>query len=166
MDTWLGPFTVVVDAEGAVLASGWTGDVADLLPQVHPTLRGEEPVPRKDLGEVTAAIRAYHDGEVGAITDVPVRQHSNGSFLLAAWKALREVEPGRPISYRELASRVGSPAAVRAAGQACARNAAALFVPCHRVVPTAGSVGGFRWGPEIKRRLLVHESTAFNRGGA
>lgn len=165
VDTWLGPFTVVVDTEGAVLASGWTGDVAELLPQVHPTLRGEAPITRKELGEVTAAVLAYHDGELDAITDVPVRQHSGGSFLLAAWKALREIEPGRPISYRDLASRVGSPTAVRAAGQACARNAAALFVPCHRVVPTVGSVGGFRWGPEIKRRLLAHESKAINRDG-
>lgn len=164
VDTWLGPFTVVVDTEGAVLASGWTADIAELLPPVHPTLRGEEPVARKDLGDVTAAVRAYHHGELGAITDVPVRQHSDGSFLLAAWKALREVEPGRPISYRELASRVGSPTAVRAAGQACARNAAALFVPCHRVVPTGRSLGGFRWGPEIKRRLLAHESPAIVPG--
>lgn len=163
VDTWLGPFTVVVDTDGVVLASGWTGDVAELLPQVHPTLRGEAPVARKYLGEVTAAVLAYHDGDLDAIADVPVRQHSGGSFLPAAWKALREIEPGRPISYRDLASRVGSPTAVRAAGQACARNAAALFVPCHRVVPTVGSVGGFRWGPEIKRRLLAHESTAINR---
>ena len=50
------------------------------------------------------------------------------------------------------------PAAVRAAAGACARNAAALFVPCHRVLRTGGGLGGFRWGVEVKRWLLDHES--------
>ena len=51
----------------------------------------------------------------------------------------------------------GRPAAIRAAAQACARNAAALFVPCHRVLRTDGSLGGFRWGLDVKKWLLAHE---------
>jgi methylated-DNA-[protein]-cysteine S-methyltransferase len=47
---------------------------------------------------------------------------------------------------------------VRAAGSACARNAAALFVPCHRVVPASGGVGSFRWGPSVKTWLLDREA--------
>jgi methylated-DNA-[protein]-cysteine S-methyltransferase len=109
---------------------------------------------------VTRAVRAYHEGDLHAIDDVVVRQLSNGEFLAAAWKALRDVSPGHPVSYTELATRTGYPAANRAAAQACARNAAALFVPCHRVVRADGSVGGFRWGPAIKRQLLSHESGA------
>jgi methylated-DNA-[protein]-cysteine S-methyltransferase len=158
VDTWLGPFTVVVDGDGAVLASGWTGDGSGLLALVHPKLRAAEPVHRKDLGEITGAVRQYHDGDVDAARSVTVRQHSDGPFLTAAWKVLREIEPGCPISYGEFAQRTGSPTASRAAAQACARNAAALFVPCHRVVRSDGSLGGFRWGVEIKRRLLDHEA--------
>ena len=63
-----------------------------------------------------------------------------------------------PVTYTEFAALAGRPAAVRAAAQACARNAAALFVPCHRVLRTDGSLGGFRWGLPVKRWLLDHES--------
>ena len=161
IDTQFGPFTAVVDDDGAVLASGWTADLGALLPLIHPQLRSASDARlRPDLGAVTEAVRAYHVGDLHAIDDVLVRQHSGGVFLTAAWKTLREVEPGNPVTYTELATRTGNSAANRAAAQACARNAAALFVPCHRVVRADGSVGGFRWGPEIKRQLLAHEVAA------
>jgi methylated-DNA-[protein]-cysteine S-methyltransferase len=157
VETWAGPFTVVVDGDGAVLAAGWTADAGGLVALVHPSLRRDEPVVRQDLGEVTKAVLAYHDGDLHAVDGHVVRQHSNGAFLATAWRVLREVEPGEPISYTEFARRTGNPTASRAAAQACARNAAALFVPCHRVVRSDGSMGGFRWGTGIKQRLLDHE---------
>jgi methylated-DNA-[protein]-cysteine S-methyltransferase len=160
VETWAGPFTVVVDGDGAVLASGWTADAGALLALVHPSLRRTEPDVRKDLGEITKAVRAYHDGDVRAVDAHPVRQHSDGAFLTTAWQVLRGVEPGQPISYAEFARLTGNPAASRAAAQACARNAAALFVPCHRILRSDGSLGGFRWGTNIKRRLLDHELRA------
>ena len=151
VDTPIGPFTVVAD-DDAVLAGGWTSTVEDLL-----TLAPVEARPRPDLGPFTKAVLAYHDGDLAAIEDIPVRQ-SGGAFLTAAWSALRAVPPGRPVSYTELAAQAGRPAAVRAAAQACARNAAALFVPCHRVIRTDGTLGGFRWGLPAKRWLLAHEA--------
>ena len=157
LDTNVGPFTMMVDADGAVLAAGWTAQPADLLPQVHPDLRGGS-VARKDLGPASRAARAYHDGDLTAPDAVAVRQRTDGAFLAAAWQALRKVAPGEPVSYTELATRTGNPRANRAAAQACARNAAALFVPCHRVIRTDGSLGGFRWGVDVKRWLLSHES--------
>ena len=148
IDTQFGPVTAIVDDDGAVLASGWTADLYQMLPQIHSRLRPTTQVHvLRDLGAVTRAVQAYHAGDLHAIDDVPVRQLSNGEFFSSAWKALREVSPGHP-------------AANRAAAQACARNAAALFVPCHRVVRADGSVGGFRWGPVVKRSLLSHESTS------
>jgi len=165
VDTWLGPFTAIVDADGAVLASGWTGDGSELLSLIAPGLRTAPlPVPRTDLGAVTRAIEAYHKGELDAVEDIPVRQHSDGAYLMAAWTALRDTAPGAPITYTALASRTGrylagaQRSAPRAAALACARNAVALFVPCHRVVRLDGSMGGFRWGVEIKRQLLAHEA--------
>jgi methylated-DNA-[protein]-cysteine S-methyltransferase len=157
LNTPIGPFTAVVDADGAVLASGWTAALDDLLPLIHPTLRPAE-LAEGDLGAVADAITRYHAGELSAIDDVPVRQRS-GEFLQHAWDVLRTVPAGAPITYTEYAAKSGRPAAVRGAASACARNAAALFVPCHRVVRTDGTLGGFRWGLEVKQRLLEHEST-------
>lgn len=156
IDTKIGPFTAVVDEDGAVLASGWTADLDELLPQVHPTLRPTELV-EGDLGPVGDAIVRYHDGDLSAIDDVRVRQRSGG-FLEHAWDVLRTVPAGAPVTYTEYAAKSGRPAAVRAAASACARNAAALFVPCHRVLRTDGTLGGFRWGVDVKRQLLAHEA--------
>ena len=109
-----------------------------------------------DLGAGRRRVARYHEGELSAIDDVPVRQRS-GEFLEHAWDVLRTVPAGRPVTYTEYAAKSGRPAAVRAAASACARNAAALFVPCHRVLRTDGTLGGFRWGVEVKRWLLDHE---------
>ncbi len=156
IDTPVAPFTAIVDADGAVLASGWTSTTADLVPVIHPALRPTALV-EGDLGAVGEAIVRYHDGDLGVIDDVPVRQRS-GAFLQHAWDVLRLVPAGAPVTYTEYAVKAGRPAAVRAAASACARNAAALFVPCHRVLRLDGSLGGFRWGTEVKRRLLDHET--------
>jgi len=156
LDTPFGPFTAVIDAEGAVLASGWTASLDELLPQVHASLRPES-LTEGDLGTVGEAVTRYHDGELSAVDDVPVRQRSS-EFLEHAWDVLRTVPAGAPVTYTEYAAKSGRPAAVRAAASACARNAVALFVPCHRVLRTDGTLGGFRWGVDVKRRLLDHEA--------
>jgi methylated-DNA-[protein]-cysteine S-methyltransferase len=156
VDTPAGPFTVIADGEGAVLASGWTANVDKLLPLVHQSIRPDEVRPVPDLGPVTDVVRAYHGGDLSTIASVPVRQNS-GEFLLHAWQVLRDVPPGAPISYTDYAAKCGRPAAVRAAAMACARNAAALFVPCHRVLRSDGTLGGFRWGLPVKLWLLDHE---------
>lgn len=157
VDTPAGPFTTVLDGDGAVLASGWTAELAELLPQVHPSLRPATVRAAGDLGDVTAAVRAYHDGELSAIDAIVVRQRC-GDFLEHAWGVLRAVPPGDPVTYTAFAARTGRPHAVRSVALACARNAAALFVPCHRVVRTDGSLGGFRWGLPVKRWLIAHEA--------
>ncbi|MGC5049923.1 methylated-DNA--[protein]-cysteine S-methyltransferase [Micromonospora sp. DT48] len=156
VDTPVGPFAVLVGPDGAVRASGFTTDPATLLPLVHPSLRGE-PRQRPDLGPVTAAVAAYLAGDLVAIDDVPVEQHTGGAFMAHAWRVLRDVKPGAPVTYTGYAALAGRPMAVRAAAAACARNAAALFVPCHRVLRTDGTLGGYRWGLPVKRWLLDHE---------
>lgn len=162
VETPIGPFTVLVDDDGAVLASGWTAELDDLLPLVTAPLRPATVRHRADLGSITSAVTAYHRGELSAISDVPVRQRS-GEFLEHAWQILRAIPAGAPVSYTELAAKAGRPEAVRAAASACARNAAALFVPCHRVLRSDGSLGGFRWGLPTKRWLLDHESPLLTR---
>lgn len=155
-----GPFTVVVTDDPAdgpvVLASGWTDDVAALLPVVHRSLRPTS-VERADGLPVLDTVEAFFAGDVEAIRGVRVRQRS-GPFLEDAWDVLRTVPAGTPDTYASFAARCGRPTAVRAAANACARNATALFVPCHRVLGSDGGLGGFRWGTPVKRRLLDHEA--------
>jgi methylated-DNA-[protein]-cysteine S-methyltransferase len=159
-----GPFTAITDARGAVLASGWTGEVDELVALVHPALRpeiapGPGAVDDAALGRLDDAVLAYHDGDLLPAASVPVRQRG-GEFTEQVWARMREVVPGAPVTYGELAERVGRPLAVRAIGVACARNAATLFVPCHRVLGSGGRVTGFRWGTELAVRLLEHEAAA------
>ncbi|MFC9438423.1 methylated-DNA--[protein]-cysteine S-methyltransferase [Nocardia sp. NPDC057030] len=157
VETPIGPFTAVIDSDGAVIASGWTAEVGDLTPVIHPTLRPAELRQRDSLGALTRIITAYHAGDLAAIDAVPVRQRS-GEFLMHAWDVLRKVPAGAPITYTEYAAISGRPDATRAAANACARNAAALFVPCHRIYRIGGALGGFRWGLPVKRWLLDHEA--------
>jgi methylated-DNA-[protein]-cysteine S-methyltransferase len=152
-----GEFTVLTDDDGAVYASGWTGDPQRLLRLMAPELRPIELRKRRDLGVATAALKDYLAGDVRAIDAVPVVQ-SGSPFRQRAWSELRRIAPGDPLSYAELAAACGNPSASRAAGTACGTNAAALFVPCHRVVRSGGGLGGFGWGLEVKRWLLDHES--------
>jgi methylated-DNA-[protein]-cysteine S-methyltransferase len=157
MATPAGPFTAVVSEAGAVRASGFTDDVSELLALIHPDLR--EPAEEvDDLGPVTAAVRSYLDGDLTALDAVVIEQKSGGGFLPHAWQVMRDIKPGAPVTYTEYAALAGRPAAIRGAASACARNAAALFAPCHRVLRTDGSLGGYRWGLPVKRWLLDHES--------
>jgi AraC family transcriptional regulator of adaptative response/methylated-DNA-[protein]-cysteine methyltransferase len=79
------------------------------------------------------------------------------AFQQRVWQALRNVPAGSTASYTEIAQRIGSPQAVRAVAGACAANALAVAIPCHRVVKNDGALSGYRWGVERKRALLARE---------
>lgn len=165
MDTPAGPLTVVVADSGAVRAAGFTTDVPELLRLVHPSLI-EEARPAPDTGPVGGAVRAYLDGDLTALDAVPVEQQTGGQFMAHAWQVMRHIKPGTPVTYTQFATLAGRPAAIRAAAAACARNPVALFVPCHRVLRTDGSLGGYRWGLPVKTWLLDHESRERRRDTA
>lgn len=149
-----GPFSLVARGS-AVLAAGFTTNIDELVDLIHPTLR-DDVEEDADLDAIMASTQAYFDGDLTAIDTVKVEQHPGG-YLGHVWETLRDVPPGTPMTYTELAARAGRPAAIRGAAQACARNAVALFVPCHRIVRIGGGLGGYRWGLDVKRWLLTHE---------
>ena len=98
----------------------------------------------------------YFDGDFSAINGIQVRQ-PGAPFSQAAWKVMRKIPAGKTWSYAELAQRAGSPAAVRAAGTACGRNAVVLVIPCHRIVKSGGALGNYGFGVDKKEWLLRHE---------
>jgi len=79
------------------------------------------------------------------------------AFQQRVWQALRRVPAGKTVSYAELARRIGAASSIRAVARACAANTIAIAIPCHRVVRTDGSLSGYRWGVDRKRRLLQRE---------
>lgn len=79
-------------------------------------------------------------------------------FQQRVWQALGKIPPGSTATYSEIASALGMPKAVRAVASACAANALAVAIPCHRVVRSDGSLSGYRWGVERKRELLAREA--------
>jgi AraC family transcriptional regulator of adaptative response/methylated-DNA-[protein]-cysteine methyltransferase len=79
------------------------------------------------------------------------------AFQQRVWLALRKIPVGSTASYADIAKQIGSPNSVRAVAQACAANALAVAIPCHRVVKSDGALSGYRWGVERKRELLKRE---------
>ena len=79
------------------------------------------------------------------------------AFQQRVWAALRQIPVGSTASYAEIASRIGAPNGVRAVAQACGANHLAVAIPCHRVVRTDGSLSGYRWGVQRKKKLLARE---------
>lgn len=78
-------------------------------------------------------------------------------FQRRVWQAIRDIPSGTTASYTEIARRIGQPNAVRAVARACASNAIAVAIPCHRVVASNGSLAGYRWGLERKSTLIERE---------
>ncbi len=97
--------------------------------------------------------------------DVPLRLRGT-PFQVAVWEALRAIPRGETIPYAELARRIGAPRAVRAVGAAVGRNPVSIFVPCHRVVGSDGSLTGYAGGLPRKTHLLRLEGALGDDGRA
>lgn len=82
------------------------------------------------------------------------------AFQQRVWQALRRIPAGTTTTYTKLAARIGAPKAVRAVARACASNAIAVAIPCHRVVRMDGTLAGYRWGVQRKRALLAREAAS------
>lgn len=78
-------------------------------------------------------------------------------FQLRVWRALMEIPINSTTTYADIAQKIGKPKAVRAVGTAIGANPIAFIVPCHRVIRSNGELGGYRWGLEIKKKILAHE---------
>src|SRR5690606_6295705 len=124
-------------------ASGFRS-LAATAQSVPPSLRST-PLTDGKVPAVTRAIEAWLAGDGSLLGTVNVAQEG-GPFFQQAWAALRTVPSGVAVSYQELAEMAGRPKAVRAVGTACARNAVAPFVPCHRVVKSGGQLGHYGYG--------------------
>ena len=157
--TPIGEVLLVTDADGAVRAldfADYEGRMLRLLARHSPGFRlVEGQAPRI----VRTAVDAYFGGDVDALDGLAVR--TGGTvFQRRVWAALRSIPAGQTRSYSQLATAVGSPKAVRAAGLANGQNPVAMIAPCHRVIGANGALTGYAGGLERKRWLLAHEGGA------
>ena len=110
------------------------------------------------FGEVFARLTSYSGGDLSALDDIELDLEGAPPFFRAAWSACRTIPPGETRSYRWLAAEAGNPKALRAAGQAMARNRFVLIIPCHRVISSDGGLGGYGGGGlGVKAKLLQME---------
>jgi methylated-DNA-[protein]-cysteine S-methyltransferase len=156
--TPIGELAIVADEGGKLRAVEWT----EHDDRMHRSFRlhyGEDGYALKKARNpagLSAALRAYFDGELTAIDGLKVATGGT-DFQKSVWKALRAIPCGETISYAALAQRVGRPKAVRAVGHANGDNPISVVVPCHRVIGTNGSLTGYGGGIARKRWLLAHE---------
>jgi methylated-DNA-[protein]-cysteine S-methyltransferase len=115
-----------------------------------------ELTPAEDPAGMTSRLRAYFEGRLDAIEEVPVEMGGT-PFQQRVWKALQDVPCGQTRSYRDIATAIGQPTATRAVGAANGRNPIGIVVPCHRVVAADKRLGGYSGGLDNKRWLLTHE---------
>jgi AraC family transcriptional regulator, regulatory protein of adaptative response / methylated-DNA-[protein]-cysteine methyltransferase len=128
---------------------GLVRDLQDRFPRA--TLVGSDDAFERIVAKVVGFVDAPALG-----LDLPLDVRGT-AFQQRVWQALRDIPPGSTASYSEIAARLGAPKSARAVAQACAANALAVAIPCHRVVRRDGALSGYRWGVERKRALLQKE---------
>jgi methylated-DNA-[protein]-cysteine S-methyltransferase len=121
-----------------------------------------ELVAARDPAGAAGRLRAYLDGDLAALDELPV-DTGGTEFQRRVWRALREVPAGATASYGDLAARIGQARAVRAVGMANARNPVSLVLPCHRIIGSDGGLHGYGGGLRRKRWLLAHEGVHIER---
>jgi len=166
-------FTVVdSDFGGILIATTRTGvcwiGVSDSASHLEAELRGDLPAAscaRDDVGLATIA-RNVVEFVAGRSSEIMLPVDFRATpFQLAVWQQLCAIPWGETRSYGEIALRLGRPDASRAVGAANGANPLALVIPCHRAIGADGSLTGYRWGLEYKRRLLGHERALAYREG-
>jgi AraC family transcriptional regulator of adaptative response/methylated-DNA-[protein]-cysteine methyltransferase len=148
---------LVARSERGVCAILLGDDPEDLLRDLErrfpkAELLGGDPAFEQLVATVVGFVEAPHRG-----LDLPLDIRGT-AFQQRVWQALRLIPAGQTVSYAEIARRIGAPGSVRAVAGACAANALAVAIPCHRVVRTDGGLSGYRWGIERKRALLEREA--------
>jgi len=113
-----------------------------------------------DAAGAASRLARYFAGDVAALDEQPVRLLGT-EFQCGVWSALRAIPAGETRSYGALAMSLGKRDAVRAVAAANGANPVAVFVPCHRVIATDGTLWGYGGGLEMKQWLLRHEGAAF-----
>ncbi len=125
------------------------------LKALHLTRR--KPATGSSSDPIAREVQRYFRGEAESLRDIPVDLGGSTEFERQVYEATRRIPFGKVATYGQIAKAIGKPKAPRAVGQALGKNPIAIVIPCHRVVASDGSLGGFTDGLSWKRKLLRHE---------
>lgn len=123
-----------------------------------------QPVSEEEFGDLAQRLRLYADGEP-VVFDDDLDLAGATALQSAVWYATQTIPYGETRSYRWVAEQIGRPQAQRAVGQALGRNPVPIIVPCHRVIRSDGSLGGFGGGLDVKETLLRLEGRNLRAAG-
>jgi AraC family transcriptional regulator of adaptative response/methylated-DNA-[protein]-cysteine methyltransferase len=118
---------------------------------------------RRGMKEVRDRVLAFLAGD-GTLNKLPL-DILGTVFQQRVWAQLRRIPRGETRTYKDIATAIGAPKAVRAVGSACGANPVALVIPCHRALRSDGGLGGYAWGVNRKQSLLQLESRPAKRTG-
>lgn len=154
----LAAFLVAQDDNG--LCAVWAGESKrQLAQQLHDHFANRSYSEQPSLaGATLPMIYGVLSGEK-KLHDLPVGI-AGTEFQKKVWRALLKVPHGKTATYSDIACAIGRPKAVRAVANACGDNPLGILVPCHRILRSDGSLGGYRWGIRVKKRLLDYERKA------
>lgn len=150
---WLGAVAVACSYEG-LLAIVLGDRAGPLMEDLHRRFPESEPADDSDDALLAAVLDFIASPQTRF--ELPLAP-AGTAFQHQVWQALRAIPPGSTASYGTIAAAIGHPGSSRAVAGACAANPLAVVVPCHRVVRSDGSLSGYRWGVDRKRRLLDRE---------
>ena len=123
------------------------------ITQLHVNARA-----KKHLEKACKSLESYFRGNLKALDDITVEAEGT-EFQKKVWSALRSVKAGSTKTYGEIAKKLRNANASRAVGTACGANPVGLIVPCHRIIASNGTLGGYNGGLNKKVRLLKHEGS-------
>lgn len=152
--------SILVAATDKGICAIMLGDDPDVLVRdlqdrfLSAALVGDDPAFEQLVATVIGFVEAPATG-----LDLPLDIRGT-AFQHRVWQALREIPAGQTVSYSDIARRIGAPNAARAVAHACASNAIAVAIPCHRVVRNDGALSGYRWGLARKQQLIEREASS------
>ena len=161
LDTPIGPMLAVVDGAGALRALEFLDD-RDPAALAAAAAAGEEIAWDGAATEQVARQLAEYFAGARRAFDLPLAPRGT-PFQQRVWRTLSTLGWAETVSYKQIAERIGAPAAVRAVGRANGSNPIPVVVPCHRVIGADGSLTGYGGGLPRKRWLLAHEGVPIER---
>lgn len=169
MEIWLGTTrfnaTLMAMTEKGICAFFFGADEMSLLdeyarlfPNVKPSIHWQNQEPHPIFDEIAQALEHNQ-----FVFNHPLDLTRGTVFQQTVWHALKTIPFGETRTYKQIAEQIGRPKSARAVAQACAANALALLVPCHRVIRSDHRLGGYRWTEEFKAFLLLCEQVVYEQ---